>query len=142
MVRNLGRDNGLCDIWEVNSSFTWNRANSDIFSTIDRILFSKASLKLDDCAVNWSVSRSDHGSVEAFFSFKDIPKRARSRIVRIDPLLAKVPSLGQRLINEFNEMLNTMPIDWDPHKKLEFAKVCIRTVSQRLQAENNRAELT
>jgi hypothetical protein len=33
-----------------------------------------------------------------------------------------------------------MPIDWSPHMKLDYAKVCIRTVVERAQAERKKKE--
>ena len=39
---------GLVDIWKTSKkkSFTWQRSNSDTFSTIDRILLSNHSMKV------------------------------------------------------------------------------------------------
>ena len=137
-VKDLIEANNLIDIWENKSSFTWKRANADTFSTIDRILFSKEILKVKSCSVNWSVSSSDHAAVEATFVFVNKPIKPRSRLVRIDPYISKSPSHSAQFVNNFNEMLATMPAYWDPHKKLEFAKVCIRSVAERIQAENKR----
>ena len=39
-------------------------------------------------------------------------------------------------------MMAGAPGNWDPHTKLEFLKVCIRTVAERVQAERNRRERT
>ena len=60
----------LTDIWERTSTFTWRRPNSDIFSTIDRILYSKSLLEISKVNVNWAFSQSDHAAIEA--SFKSI----------------------------------------------------------------------
>ena len=57
---------GLSDCWKRKTCFTWRRPNSDIFSTIDRILFSE-SLKLLDTKTNWALSYSDHAEVTASF---------------------------------------------------------------------------
>ena len=141
-VKLLIDSNNLSDIWESKASFTWNRANSDIFSTIDRILYKKANLETRNINVNWAVSNSDHAAVEASFAFTCKPMKSRSRIVRIDPYLAKDPTLSRKLIEGFNEMISTMPNGWDPHNKLEFAKVSIRSVAERIQAESKRDALT
>ena len=39
-------------------------------------------------------------------------------------------------------MLETMPPDWNPHLKLEFAKVCIRSIVEKVQAERKTSEKT
>ena len=141
-VKIMIESNNLTDIWEGGRSFTWKRANSDTFSVIDRVLFSKAHLELNEKKVNWGVSSSDHGAVETMLSFKNVPPKIRSRLARIDPSLARNQDTATKLVEDFNEMLNTMPGHWNPHCKLEFAKVCIRTVAERIQAERKRTELT
>ena len=141
-VTNLMNGTGLEDIWHKKASFTWRRPNTDCFSTIDRILFSKAILQLQSCVVNWSLSFSDHAAVEAGFVFKDRPAKTRTRIPRIDPSLLKNSELSAKLKEGVEEMILDMPGNWDPHMKLEFLKVSIRTVAEKLQAERNRAENT
>ena len=37
-------------------------------------------------------------------------------------------------------MYATAPRDWDPHLKLDYAKMCIRTVVEQVQAERKRTE--
>ena len=129
----------LDDIWKVKHDFTWRRPNSDTFSTIDRIFFSKGKLNLLNCKSNWALSFSDHAAVEANFN-KNLEPSTKSRIVRLDPSLAKDPETGNKIISEFRTMLATMPPDWDPHKKLEFSKMCIRTVVEKVQADRKRLE--
>ena len=34
------------------------------------------------------------------------------------------------------------PADWNPHLKLEYAKMCLRTVTERIQAETRKKERT
>ena len=139
-VKDLMVEANLKDIWERNRGFTWRRANTDCFSTIDRILYYKERFSPLDVKANWSLSCSDHAAVEVSFALVDAPVKARSRIPRIDPSLARSPIIGPIIFREVEDMLKTMPMDWDPHKKLEFCKVCIRTVAERQQAERKRAE--
>ena len=39
-------------------------------------------------------------------------------------------------------MIREIPGHWAPRTKIEFLKVCIRTVAERIQAERNRKEKT
>ena len=39
-VKDCNRTFNLSDLWDRNKHFTWHRANSDCFSTIDRVAFS------------------------------------------------------------------------------------------------------
>ena len=66
--------------------------------------------------------------------------KPRTRITRLDPSLTKLDWAKEKIEKDFNEMFATMPGDWDPHAKLEFAKMCIRTVTEQAQAERKRNE--
>ena len=138
----LIKDSGLKDIWEDNRAFTWRRANSDCFSTIDRIIYSNSKIKCENVTDNWALSFSDHAAIEANFSYIGRAARIRSKIPRIDPTIVRSPELAQQLTEGVNEMMREVPVHWDPHKKLEFLKVSIRTVAERLQADRNRKERT
>ena len=139
-VKELAKEISVKDVWEDTHSFTWRRPNSDIFSTIDRILFSKDTLKMIECNSNWSLGFSDHAAVEASFSYPDESLPMKSRIVRLDPSLAKEPKSSKAIIEGITEMMAGAPEDWDPHLRLEFLKVCIRTVVEKVQAENKKLE--
>ena len=130
----------LRDIWQSNKGFTWRRANSDTFSTIDRVLFSPEQYKQAKFNVNWSLSYSDHAAIETTFACANKLDAVKSRITRLDPYLAKDPFTKNQVIEGYDEMIATMPGDWDPHKKLEFSKLCIRTVCENVQAERKRRE--
>ena len=87
----MREDSQLTDVWEKHPSFTWRRPNSDCFSTIDRILYRQTSLELLQVKTDWALSFSDHAAVEAEFSSANADKKARSKIVRLDPSLVKEP---------------------------------------------------
>ena len=130
----------LSDIWDDNEGFTWRRPNTDIFSTIDRIMFSKRTLETTVTEVNWSLSYSDHAAVESNFRYVNSKIRSRSKITRLDPSLAKETWSKVEIEQKFNEMFATAGGSWDPHMKLEFAKVCIRTVVEQVQADRKKNE--
>ena len=139
-VKALIVDLELEDVWDKSVGFTWRRPNTDTFSTIDRILFSNLYVKPNDVRDVWSLSYSDHAAVEASFSFVNRKVKPRTRITRLDPSLAKSEWARDKIERDFNEMFATMPGDWNPHAKLEFAKMCIRTVVEQTQAERKRNE--
>ena len=139
-VKDLMSQWNLTDGWSSKASFTWRRPNSSIFSTIDRILYSSAHLKLNMIKENWSFSYSDHAAVRAGFSLCNKKPSKRARITRLDPSLARNKVISEAIIKDYEDMLGTMPALWDPHMKLEFAKVCIRTVVEKAQAERKSRE--
>ena len=139
-VTNLLSTSNMADSWSLKKGFTWRRPGTDIFSTIDRISFSKNSFSLISINDNWSLSCSDHAAVEATFSIIASAKGRRTRITRLDPYLAKVEWSRLKIEKDFMEMYATAPRDWDPHLKLDYAKMCIRTVVEQVQAERKRTE--
>ena len=95
-------DLNMFDVWEGGNLFTWRRANSDIFSTIDRIALSKLSFKL---------SFSDHAAVEVGLVRIGTKNPKRSRITRLDPSLIKTPKYRLEIEQGYNEMMERMPPD-------------------------------
>ena len=132
-VENLLKNLNLVDVWESKPSFTWNRPNSESFSTIDHIFHSKGDFVLLKVTTDWSVSLSDHAMVIANLGIPNTSAPKRPNIPRLDPSIFD-PENKTRLIEEINEMLGQIPPHWDPHQTLEFAKVCTRTVLEREQA--------
>ena len=94
-----------------------------------------------ECKSNWSLSFSDHAAIKASFDLANETKIPRSRIVRLDPTLAKDPNLKVEIIEGVEEMMATVPSHWSPHMKLDVLKVTIRTVVEKIQANRKRTEL-
>ena len=141
LVKNLLATSDMQDVWFQDPRFTWRRPGTDVFSTIDRISFTNSALSLVNVEVNWSLGFSDHAAVEAVFKDCVIEKKARSRITRLDPHLAKVEWSRLKIESDFEEMFSQTPSHWDPHMKLDYAKLCLRTVVEQVQAERKRKEL-
>ena len=139
-VKDLYLAIGLRDVWELKQDFTWRRPNSDIFSTIDRILYNPEILQCTDLQTVWSLSNSDHAAVESGYKRLGRPQLPRSRITRLDPTVVKNPEAKILFEQELSARMAEVPQHWTPHMKLEFAKVCIRTILERLQAERKRLE--
>ena len=140
IVLNFSSGLGLKDVWHDSSKFTWRRPNTDTFSTIDRILYSESSLKPSATKAEWAMSLSDHAAVEAGFKLKDIETKSKSKITRLDPSLLKNEVGKRKFIEEFEQMYSGIGEGWNPHLKLEFAKMCIRTVAEKLQADRKKKD--
>ena len=139
-IKILMNTSGLRDAWENKCSYTWRRPNSDTFSTIDRILFSEDFFLLNDIKSDWTLSFSDHATIHAGFEIKGKKRTFRSKITRLDASLASSSAYAPRIRQEFEEMMLTAPSDWSPHMRLDFAKMCIRTIVEKAQADRKRAE--
>ena len=143
-VKQMFADANMLDIWENSSKFTWRRANSDVFSTIDRIFYSKDSFETVRVNTNWSLSFSDHAAVELGLNLKNRTSSEgnRSKITRLDPSVVADLTLRTLIIEEVNRLLNMAQPDWNPHLKLDYAKMCIRTVVEKIQADRKVREKT
>ena len=130
----------LCDIWEESHLFTWNRANTNIFSTIDRVLYSNEMFKIESVSTDWGLSASDHAAVVVKMNPIDHQQRGRDKLVRLDPLLLKDNEILRMFEVELEEMLQSVGDDWNPHLKLEFLKMSIRSLSERAQANRKKKE--
>ncbi len=117
------------DLWLGYEGMTWKRGAT--MSRLDRIFTRLNCLQLLGIATNWTTCDSDHALVTATFSLK-INKLKRPRVTNLNPMVVtdhdKLAILRQYLI----EQLATMRPDADPHLKLEFAKVTIRTKALEL----------
>ena len=141
-VASLARDSGLVDIWSKDAQPTWRRPNTDCFSCLDHIFYSNNFLNNLHSKTDWSLSFSDHAAVVTCLNLCNSVPSEKSRIVRLDPSLIKTPVDKAELAKHFDEIWRHSDPTWDPHTKLEYAKLCIRTVAERLQAERKRREVT
>lgn len=134
------KNSGLNDIWASSNNFTWRRANSNVLSTIDRVLYSNA-LNVYKVTTDWALSMSDHAAVEAYLKPINVPIINKSKMVRLDPTIISNSTIKTRIESELERMLNEMGEGWNPHLKLEYCKMCFRTIVERVQAEFKREEI-
>ena len=141
-VRNFINQANLTSIWAKKSEFTWNRANSDCFSTIDHVFFCSDCLEMKEVRTNWALSCSDHAAVEVGFDPVGEVKSFKSRITRLDPSLLKDSTVKARILQEVQTLLEMSCEGWDPHLKLDYAKMYVRTVMEKEQADRKVKEKT
>ena len=121
----------LVDSWETVpvKEYTWRttRTGQEVFSTLDRVMFTQTGLRLIKISTDWSLSLSDHAAVTVLFQREDRQSEGRSRIARLDPRLLLDPE-GCRLLDaRFRELTAQASNSWDPHVKLEFYKMSLRS---------------
>ena len=66
----------------------------------------------------------------------------RSKITRLDPSIVTDLNTRALIVDEVNRLLIMAQPDWNPHLKLDYAKMCIRTVVEKVQAERKVREKT
>ena len=148
VVKDIFQQLHLNDGWDLarRRLFTWgtNRLGVQSFSTLDRIAFNPNYLKLADINTDWSLSLSDHAAVVASFCKIHNNVKRNNLSCRLDPkLLLDVD--GKSLLDEaFRELKEQASPDWNPHVRLEFLKMSIRTAATsalgKIKAQTRDAE--
>ncbi len=129
------KDLNLNDCWEGFDGLTWRRGNS--MSRLDRIYFRNPELINFKTVTDWTICDTDHAAVVASFKNK-LPCRARSRICRLNSKILFDEDMLSELRTYLQSQLNSLSVTADPHIRLEFAKMTVRTkaleIGKRMKA--------
>ena len=134
-VSNIWRQLNIKDGWTDekadSKSFTWSTSRMGVtaFSTLDRICYSESMFTLESKQSDWAMSLSDHAAVTARLNRKDTSKSNYTFIPKLNSQILGDP-VGRGLLDEhFQELHGQRDENWDPHVKLEYLKVCIRSAA-------------
>ena len=113
--------------------YTWRRGN--IYSRLDYLFVSSDFIKnIVSSTVDWALDSSDHASIRSTFLSPDTPTRGPG-IIKINSRILDNPEITNQIAHEINEMLGQMDDAWNPHTKLEFLKVAIRSIFSNKTSE-------
>ena len=120
---------GLIDsyrILEKSGGFTWRRGNC--YSRLDYILVSEELReKIVKVGLDWCVEKSDHAAVICNLKVVNNIKKGLGT-VRLNAEILKNPETAREVEKQLKEFLDQTPEEWNPHTKLEYMKVGIRSV--------------
>jgi exonuclease III len=106
--------------------FTWKRGNC--YSRLDYILISdELQEKIVKVGLDWCLEKSDHAAVLCNIKLTNNIKKGGG-IVRLNSDILKNPDTVKEVGRQLKEYLDQAPEEWNPHTKLEYMKVGIRTV--------------
>ena len=127
-INELLEDFNLTDCWSsYDNSMTWRHSSK--MSRIDRIKWSLNGTFIKSTTADWSITTSDHAAVITTLKVPNVP-RIRSRITRIDTTFTSNIELRHKFLREIDEQMSQVSeTSLNPHGKLEFLKVCIRSVA-------------
>ena len=116
------------------NNYTWNRGNT--FSKLDYIFVSADLLDLTTSYDTiWDLVKSDHAAIKICIKLDGSTKRGKSYPKLF---LSDIKSDGaiEHIKNEICKAIDEFPKHWNPHQKLDFIKVVIRTNTLELRSKN------
>jgi exonuclease III len=119
-----------------SGGYTWMRGIC--FSRLDYIFVSEVlSRHIVNCKQDWALSSSDHAAVVVGLT---IPEDTRTGpgISKLNTFLLNDPIRTKQIDENLKIMLNQIPEDWNPHTKLEYMKVVIRSVFSEVAGKHNK----
>jgi len=128
----------LNDAWRGNSEMTWRRNNA--MSCLDRIFTRLRNYKQTGITTNWALCDSDHVLVHAMY-ISGAKELKGPKLCRLDPSVVLDNNNLAILRNYLIEQLASLNENADPHLKLEFAKMTIRTKALELGKKMQNAEM-
>jgi hypothetical protein len=83
--------------------------------------------KISAASIDWAFESSDHASVKINFTFEEEPARGPG-IVKVNTKILDDPVVVLQIGTAIEEMMSQTDDSWNPHARLEFLKVAIRSV--------------
>jgi hypothetical protein len=131
-------EHNLTDAWGNTEGYTWRRGQ--IMSKLDRIYYRLDRYTLRSNIVDWTITTSDHAAVIATFEHQTQIKH-KNEHVKLDNDIIKNPIF----LNEIREYVIEQLEDathMNPHLKLEFFKMTVRTITLAIMKRERQREAT
>jgi hypothetical protein len=139
-IKESANNFNLEDVWHLRSGFTWRKRKQ--MSKLDRIFTRLSNYDLSNLNTEWTFTTSDHAAVITEFVHK-VKTKHRSAHTKLENDIVKNVDFLNELRQYVVSQLNDPNVgNFNPHAKLEFAKVCIRTKALEIIARERRKEST
>jgi hypothetical protein len=131
-------EHDLQDTWTGIEGFTWRRGQ--VMSKLDRIFYRLNNYSLYSNAVDWTITSSDHAAVIAVLEHHE-QVRHKNKHIKLDNDIIKNPIFLNEIKTYLIEQLESANY-MNPHTKLEFAKMSIRTVTLAIMKRERQREIS
>jgi hypothetical protein len=121
---------GLTDTWEGQVGYTWRRGAT--LSRLDRVLVRLPSYRVKTVRTNWTIVKSDHAAVTVELEHQVSVKQCNEHVKLCNSIVTHPQSLAE--LREYVQEQMVTAVNMDPHMKLEFLKMSIRTKALQLMA--------
>jgi exonuclease III len=106
--------------------YTWKRNNC--YSRLDYVFLSKSmKSKIVNVKIDWAYETSDHAALIINLKEEAMPNQGPG-LAKINTKILEDPEVSNQIEKEIVDMMSQTDNSWNPHLKLEFLKVCIRSV--------------
>jgi hypothetical protein len=113
--------------------YTWKRGTC--YSRLDFIFVDSALVsKIASVKNDWAFDVSDHSTVEIKIKIESHPQLGPG-IIKVNTRILEDPLVSQQIGRELEIMMSQTDQTWNPHSKLEFLKVAIRSIFSAKVAE-------
>jgi hypothetical protein len=130
-------ENDLADAWARHNGYTWRQGKTQ--SRLDRIYTRLPQYSNKKMDINWTLMKSDHAAVILTIEHRDKTNTKNEHIKLNNTIVTNTELLNE--LKEYLEEQMRQATDMNPHMKLEFAKMTIRTkaieISMRLRKKEN-----
>jgi len=94
--------------------------------------------KIKKTKLDWAYEASDHAALQIDLRIEDPPIRGPG-LIKVNTRILEDPILTNKIAEKIIEMMSQTNEGWDPHARLEFLKVCIRSVISLKVMEDRRS---
>jgi len=113
--------------------YTWKRGNC--YSRLDYVFISnELETQIKNVSIDWNFDISDHAAVCIEFEDEEEVKTGPG-ITKVNTKILEDPKIAIEVGKEIEEMMKQASENWNPHMKLEFLKVAIRSTIANKTAE-------
>jgi hypothetical protein len=84
------------------------------------------STRIKKAKIEWAFEKSDHAAVKITLVQESEPRRGPG-ITKVNTRILEDPKVAADVEKEIEEMMKQTDNTWNPHAKLEFLKVAIRS---------------
>ena len=117
------------------NNFTWNRVN--IFSKIDYIYLDQELLgNIKGYYTVWDLVKSDHAAICIDLNILGVNQNRGRSYPKLSHLDLKNKEDCDNIRSAINDAIREFPKHWNPHQKLDYVKVVLRTITLEIRSMN------
>jgi hypothetical protein len=131
-------DSGLADAWAGSEGFTWRRQGT--LSRLDRVLTRLPNFRRRSITTNWSITKTDHAAVTVILEHIQKPKHKNGHTKLCNSIVTNPQSLAELRTYVIEQLATADELNMNPHNKLEFVKVTIRTKALELMSRQRKQQ--